>query len=98
MWLRDSLPYDLTLDDRPMARVLVYGYESSVPYSKSFQNLEDLATAFHPSLRKLVDASNARPIIFIAHSLGGLIVKQVGHVPFCLESMLTLNNAQHRCL
>lgn len=85
MWLRDSLPYDLTHDKRPMARVLVYGYESPVPHSKSFQNLEDLAIAFHPTLRKLVDASTARPIIFIAHSLGGLIVKQVGGKSVCLR-------------
>ena len=32
MWLRDSLPYDLILEDggRPMARVITFGYESAV--------------------------------------------------------------------
>jgi hypothetical protein len=78
MWLRDSLPHDLTYNDRPMARVLIYGYESSLPRSKSFQNLEDLATSFHATLLALAGTSTVRPIIFIAHSLGGLIVKQVG--------------------
>ncbi|KAK7397941.1 hypothetical protein QQX98_012695, partial [Neonectria punicea] len=78
MWLRDALPYDLTWEDtdNPMARVMVYGYESRVAQSKSMQNLEDLATSFHNSLLALASAATTRPIILIAHSLGGLIVKQ----------------------
>ncbi|KAK0611700.1 hypothetical protein B0T14DRAFT_440669 [Immersiella caudata] len=78
MWLRDSLPYDLTQENtrRPMARVITYGYESSVAQSKNMQNLEDLATAFHHSLPALVGAPIVRPLILVAHSLGGLIVKQ----------------------
>lgn len=78
MWLRDALPHDLTLgvNDRPVARVMIYGYESSIPQSSSMQNLEDLAASFHSSLLALVGIS-MRPMIFIAHSLGGLIVKQV---------------------
>ncbi|PVH72158.1 hypothetical protein DL98DRAFT_660217 [Cadophora sp. DSE1049] len=31
MWLRDALPYDITLEDHNIARVRVYGYESSLP-------------------------------------------------------------------
>lgn len=32
MWLRDALPHDLMLKngDRPIARVMIYGYDSSV--------------------------------------------------------------------
>jgi hypothetical protein len=87
MWLRDSLPYDLTWegDDRPLARVMIYGYESSVPQSKNIQNLEDLSTSFHHGLLGLASAPTIRPIIFVAHSLGGLIVKQVG-LPFMIRS------------
>ncbi|RMZ79078.1 hypothetical protein DV737_g3580, partial [Chaetothyriales sp. CBS 132003] len=79
MWLRDALPYHIIGegDCRPIARVMVYGYESSLPQSNSFQNLEDLGTAFHSSLQGLAIAGLFRPIIFIAHSLGGLIVKQL---------------------
>ncbi|UKZ79213.1 hypothetical protein TrVFT333_006963 [Trichoderma virens FT-333] len=78
MWLRDALPYDLTSEknDRPMARVMIYGYESAVAESTSMQNLEDLASSFHNSLISLAARPETRPIVFIAHSLGGLIIKQ----------------------
>ncbi|KAK7419112.1 hypothetical protein QQZ08_010982 [Neonectria magnoliae] len=78
MWLRDSLPLHITREDTDdqMARVMVYGYESRVARSKSMQNLEDLATSFHNSLLALASAATTKPIILVAHSLGGLIVKQ----------------------
>jgi surfactin synthase thioesterase subunit len=80
MWLRDALPYDITEagDINPVARVMVYGYRSTLPESESTQNLEDLATSLHSSLVELASAATIKPIIFIAHSLGGLIVKEVG--------------------
>ncbi|EHK27081.1 uncharacterized protein TRIVIDRAFT_34530 [Trichoderma virens Gv29-8] len=79
MWLRDSLPRDLTseTDNGQMARVMIYGYESGVAGSRNMQNLEDLATAFHSSLIALAASQTTRPIILIGHSLGGLIIKQV---------------------
>ncbi|KAK0725411.1 hypothetical protein B0H67DRAFT_641836 [Lasiosphaeris hirsuta] len=78
MWLRDALPFDLTRDDtdRPIARVMIYGYESAVAQSRSIQNLSDLASSFYNSIRALANASTVRPIILVAHSLGGLIIKQ----------------------
>ncbi|KAI5460811.1 hypothetical protein BGZ63DRAFT_445733 [Mariannaea sp. PMI_226] len=71
MWIRDSLPVDI-----PTARIMVYGYRSNVAGSKSMQNLEDLATSFYTALLPLADCDVMRPIILIAHGLGGLIVKQ----------------------
>lgn len=88
MWLRDALPHHIIreADSKPYARVMVYGYQSSLPQSQSIQNFEDLATSLHTDLLELVSATTPRPIIFIAHSLGGLIVKQVsfylGYAPF----------------
>ncbi|KAK3371035.1 hypothetical protein B0T24DRAFT_304761 [Lasiosphaeria ovina] len=88
MWLRDALPFDLTGEDtdRPMARVMIYGYESAVAQSRSIQNLEDLATAFHNSIRALANAPTVRPIVLVAHSLGGLIIKQ--------QTMITLSKSK----
>ncbi len=77
MWLRDALPHHITSGSSNIARVMVYGYESSLVRSKSTQNLEDLATSFRASLLALASDTTHRPIIFVAHSLGGLIVKQV---------------------
>lgn len=79
MWLRDSLPFDLIWEDtgRPMARSMIYGYESTVAQSENIQNLEDLATSFHASMLALERGAIPRPVILVAHSLGGLIVKQV---------------------
>ncbi|RKK93754.1 hypothetical protein BFJ68_g15424 [Fusarium oxysporum] len=88
MWLRDSLPYDVAdkNTDDPIARVMIYGYESSVANSNSFQNIEDLATSFHSSLRVLADGPTTRPVILVAHSLGGLIVKQ---------TLISLSKSKH---
>ena len=71
-WLRDALPYDL-----PGARVLTYGYDTRLSGSHSFQNLEDIASMFRVSLRvALGNRPPDRPLVFIAHSLGGLVLKQ----------------------
>ena len=72
MWLRDALPEQL-----PTARVLICGYDSKLAKSTSFQNLSDVASRFRDSLQvALGTRRNCRPLIFIAHSLGGLILKQ----------------------
>ena len=72
MWLRDALPHDL-----PGARVLTYGYNTRLAESNNFQNLEDVASTFRASLRIVLSRSPPhRPLIFIAHSLGGLVLKQ----------------------
>lgn len=92
MWLRDALPYDITEEDdkTPCARVMVYGYESRLPESQSTQNIEDLAISLNSSLLQLaIPSATPKPIVFIAHSLGGLIVKQASppirtdHWPIC---------------
>ncbi len=72
MWLRDALPRDL-----PEARVLIYGYESKLDGSTSFQNLGDIVSKFRASLREIRrNVGQRRPFLFIAHSLGGLVLKQ----------------------
>lgn len=76
IWIRDTLPYHLTAEhtNRPMARLMTYGYESHVADSRDSQHLGDLASAFREALSLL---RGGKPLIFVAHSLGGLLVKQV---------------------
>jgi hypothetical protein len=45
MWLRDSLPMDVK-----GLRVFTYGYNTAVPNSNSFQDLEALASTFRRSI------------------------------------------------
>ncbi|XXH04158.1 Peptide chain release factor 1, mitochondrial [Hypoxylon texense] len=78
MWLRDALPHHITGDgsNNPIARVMIYGYDSSLQQSNSFQNLDDIGNSFLNSLIVLANSTTFRPIVIIAHSLGGLVVKQ----------------------
>lgn len=79
MWLRDSLPYEITDDitKRPMARVIVYGHRSDVAHSTSIQEYPDISASFLHSLRPLAAETPTTPIMFIGHSLGGILIKQV---------------------
>jgi hypothetical protein len=77
-WPRDALPHDCS-----EARILVYGYDSHVTKgyagsnkSNIFAHAKDLLWALQRS------KPPRRPVIFVAHSLGGLIVKEVSQ-PFC---------------
>jgi hypothetical protein len=80
MWLRDFLPEDLKNGASPcLARVMTFGYDVNV-YSKaasqrSFTFAEDLLSALY-DFRQGPSASR-RPIIFIGHSLGGIVIKKV---------------------
>lgn len=46
MWLRDSLPKDL---DR--ARIMLYGYDSALLGSKSFQSMNDIGIKLSKVIR-----------------------------------------------
>ncbi|RSL46584.1 hypothetical protein CEP54_013789 [Fusarium duplospermum] len=74
MWLRDYLPKDL--QDR--ARILIYGYPSTLRNSHSQSSLGDYSACFMQDLMGIRSQHGIqnRPIIFIGHSLGGLIVKK----------------------
>lgn len=74
LWLRDFLPAEL-----PQARVLLYGYNSNVALETSIIGVREVADNLlnRLHLKRRGNSDVNRPIIFIAHSLGGIIVKQV---------------------
>nr|XP_036586253.1 ankyrin repeat-containing protein [Colletotrichum truncatum]KAF6796660.1 ankyrin repeat-containing protein [Colletotrichum truncatum] len=73
VWLRDFLPKDI-----PNIRVLLYGYDTSLPGSLSKQSIQDLGKMLleHIAAFRANDGTTRRPLIFIGHSLGGLLIKE----------------------
>ncbi|MCJ1246224.1 hypothetical protein MMC30_003430 [Trapelia coarctata] len=73
VWLRDFLAQDV-----PEARILTYGYDTLVVKSQSKASIADLAKSFLEALKncRISAEEQRRPIIFLAHSLGGLVVKE----------------------
>ncbi|KAF8847923.1 hypothetical protein BDZ45DRAFT_636374 [Acephala macrosclerotiorum] len=70
-WITDFLPQDL-----PGARILGFQYNANVAFSTSSASIEDHASNLLNQLWLARRGATCRPIIFIAHSLGGLIVKE----------------------
>jgi hypothetical protein len=73
LWLRDFLPVAL-----PNARILLFGYNANVAFETSTAGVVEHAINLLNRLNmKRKGVSPDRPIIFIAHSLGGILVKRV---------------------
>ena len=79
MWLRDFLPEKI-----PRARVWTWGYDSRthtrshreyLTTKKLYDHGKELVFYLDGARRE--SNSHQRPIIFIAHSLGGIVVKNV---------------------
>jgi hypothetical protein len=79
MWLRDFLPLQLT-DFGITAEVWSYGYNSETAFSRAVTDITDEAGMLLDRIRgeRTTAEEKARPIIFVAHSLGGILVKKVG--------------------
>ena len=75
-WPQDLLPTTI-----PDGRILTYGYDSNLshalgrPLNKA--PVYDIARDFLVALEAERRASPSRPIVFIAHSLGGIVVKEM---------------------
>lgn len=72
MWLRDFIPMDI-----PHARILTYGYNTQLAESQCNARISEYASQFLETLKDARHGEPHRPIIFIGHSLGGLIIKEV---------------------
>ncbi|KAF8507765.1 hypothetical protein BU17DRAFT_57193, partial [Hysterangium stoloniferum] len=76
LWLRDLLP-----EAFPSARILTCGYDARTRGpNRSQQTTSDMSVNFVANLSgfRLSNRTNDRPLIFIAHSFGGIILKNVG--------------------
>jgi hypothetical protein len=78
-WLKELLP-----DIIPNARIMSFGYNSSVQFSKSTADISNFAEGLLAELMswRTSEKEKARPIIFVCHSLGGIVFKQVRYIPF----------------
>lgn len=72
LWLRDFLP-----DKLPRARILLFGYNSNVGFESSAAGVREQALNLLNRLWLLRQGNHVRPLLFIAHSLGGIVVKEV---------------------
>ncbi|KAK4032074.1 Alpha/Beta hydrolase protein [Parachaetomium inaequale] len=72
-WLNDHLLYKL-----PRTRVMTFGYNASIVGNTSVAGIRDNARKLLTLLRdkREDDGTRRRPIVFIGHSLGGIIIKQ----------------------
>ncbi|KAF4985638.1 hypothetical protein FDECE_16421 [Fusarium decemcellulare] len=64
--------------DIPHARILTFGYNSRTYFSRSTSDVRDFSTELLAAIttcRKTL-AEQQRPIVFLCHSLGGLVFKQ----------------------
>ncbi|KAI0110359.1 Alpha/Beta hydrolase protein [Nemania sp. FL0031] len=79
-WMRDGVfwPHDLLKDDLKNVRVITWGYDANIANALTYASLETISGHADTLLSDLVRIRReiTRPIIFICHSLGGLIVKQ----------------------
>lgn len=74
-WPSKSLPEDI-----PKSRIMAFGYSTSnSPFHKSTAIISDIAKQLlsHLINKRKSEAQRRRPIIFVAHSLGGIVIKEV---------------------
>ncbi|KAI1119812.1 hypothetical protein F5Y10DRAFT_150672 [Nemania abortiva] len=92
MWLRDNLPKDI-----PHQRVIIYGHDTHLQGSDSKQSIEELGVGLMESITRYRNdtETSQRPIIFIGHSLGGLIIKEA--LLFSRNSRIGTSNIHKAC-
>lgn len=97
-------PQDLLAKELPNARIFTFGYDANIVGLLKTAGSDTLrdhgkALATDVAMRRIRTDSNKRPLIFVAHSLGGLVVEQAllisrgsaqQHVKDLLESTIAI--------
>ncbi|KAJ3538330.1 hypothetical protein NM208_g5949 [Fusarium decemcellulare] len=81
MWLRDYLP---SSEYFTKSRIMTFGYDSDLTDKKTVMTLENWAQTLLRNLDEVRRSpeEKARPLVFICHSLGGLVArKAVSEIP-----------------
>ncbi|KAK5662498.1 hypothetical protein OQA88_8410 [Cercophora sp. LCS_1] len=75
-WPRDLLPQSI-----PDARVLTYGYDTNIRHwigpAASRSTIYDIAWDFLVTLEADRRSDPSRPLLFVVHSLGGIVIKEM---------------------
>ncbi|APA09573.1 hypothetical protein sscle_05g043430 [Sclerotinia sclerotiorum 1980 UF-70] len=71
MWLRDKLAVDF-----PNARIMSYGFDSHLKGSQSEAVVSVFSSRFRSDVEEIRRHASDRPLVFIGHSLGGLVIKK----------------------
>lgn len=76
IWLRDRVP-QLLAEKKIQARVLSYGYNADVIFTNTINTIDIVAGDLLSQVYSVrtTDEQKKAPIIFVAHSSGGLVVK-----------------------
>ncbi|KAJ4126962.1 hypothetical protein NW768_008583 [Fusarium equiseti] len=82
LWLRDFLPDELqnaTSNGPKKARIMTFGYDAGLftraTTERSFAFAENLLNELRDA--RAGEPARSRPLIFIGHSLGGIVIKKV---------------------
>jgi hypothetical protein len=71
LWLRDDLPQHL-----PDSRIFLYEYNATAVYGKDRDTFIGKASELLEAIRIEREDFESRPILFLGHSMGGLLIKQ----------------------
>lgn len=90
IWLRDRVP-QLLAEKKIQARVLSYGYNADVIFTNTINTIDIVAGDLLSQVYSVrtTDEQKKAPIIFVAHSLGGLVVKAVSCVQCYLDTSVS---------
>ncbi|ROW16366.1 hypothetical protein VPNG_02765 [Cytospora leucostoma] len=76
-------PSNSLTEDIPRSRIMTFGYDTSIsPLDGNTAMISDISTQLISQLinKRTSDGQRQRPIIFIAHSLGGIVIKEFLHI------------------